>query len=34
MIDSALHIWASVATILILAGAICYLSLLPYMTRD
>jgi hypothetical protein len=29
-----LHTWASVATILILAGAICYLSLLPYMTRD
>jgi len=29
-----LHTWASVATIFILAGAICYLSLLPYMTRD
>jgi hypothetical protein len=34
MIDSALHTWANVATILILAGAICYLSLLPYMTDD
>jgi hypothetical protein len=30
----ALRTWAWVATILILAGAICYLSLLPYMTRD
>jgi hypothetical protein len=30
----ALHTWASVATIFILAGLICYLSLLPYMTRD
>jgi hypothetical protein len=30
----ALHTWASVATIFVLAGAICYLSLLPYMTRD
>jgi hypothetical protein len=29
-----LHTWASVATILILAGAIFYLSLLPYMTDD
>jgi hypothetical protein len=29
-----LHAWASVATIFILAGAICYLSLLPYMTKD
>ena len=31
---ASLHTWASVATIFILAGAICYLSILPYMTRD
>jgi hypothetical protein len=34
MIDSALHTWANVATILVLAGAACYLSLGRYMTRD
>lgn len=33
MID-ALHVWANVATIFVLAGAACYLSLERYMTRD
>lgn len=27
-----MHLWANVATILVIAGAAVYLSLLPYMT--
>lgn len=34
MIDHDLHSWLNIATALILAGAITYGSLLPYMTRD
>ena len=34
MIDSMLHTWLNVATLLILVGAAFYCTLLPYMTRD
>jgi hypothetical protein len=33
MPEDALHVWLNVATVLVLAGAACYVSLLPYMTR-
>jgi hypothetical protein len=33
--EAALHIWMNVATILVLAGAVTYATLIPYMTgRD
>jgi len=34
MIDPGLHAWGNAATLLIAVGAACYLSLIPYMTRD
>jgi len=33
-LDDALHTWANAATALVLAGAIFYATLIPYMTRD
>jgi len=33
-IDAALNTWANAATVLVIAGAIVYASLIPYMTRD
>jgi|SanBayMetagenome_1026888.scaffolds.fasta_scaffold12678_2 hypothetical protein len=34
MIDGLLNTWLNVATVLVLAGAAFYLTLIPYMTRD
>lgn len=34
MIDHALHVWLNVATLLVAAGGVAYLTLIPYMTRD
>jgi hypothetical protein len=33
VIDDAIHVWLYVATVLVLAGAAFYVSLIPYMTR-
>jgi hypothetical protein len=33
-LDAALHTWANAATVLVIAGAIVYATLIPYMTRD
>lgn len=32
--EQGLHVWLNVATILVIFGAVCYFSLIPYMTRD
>jgi hypothetical protein len=32
--NAALHVWLNVATVLVLAGAVFYATLIPYMTRD
>jgi hypothetical protein len=32
--NESLHTWLNVATVLVLAGAIFYASLIPFMTRD
>lgn len=31
--EAALHVWFNVATVLVLAGAVTYFSLIPHMTR-
>jgi hypothetical protein len=31
--EAALHVWFNVATVLVLAGAVTYATLIPYMTR-
>ena len=33
-LDSALNAWMNAATVLVLAGAVVYATLIPYMTRD
>lgn len=33
-IERAIDVWLNVATILVIFGAICYFSLIPYMTKD
>jgi hypothetical protein len=33
-LDAALHTWANAATVLVIAGAAFYVTLIPYMTRD
>jgi hypothetical protein len=30
----ALHAWMNIATLLVIVGGCCYLSLIPYMTSD
>lgn len=32
--DDSLNTWLNVATVLVLAGAIFYATLIPFMTRD
>ena len=33
-IEHSISLWLNVTTLLVFVGAISYLSLLPYMTRD
>lgn len=33
-LDSALNVWMNAATVLVLAGAVFYATLIPFMTRD
>lgn len=33
-IESHISLWLNVATLLVFVGAVFYVSLLPYMTRD
>jgi hypothetical protein len=33
-IESSLSVWLNATTLLVAVGALMYLSLLPYMTRD
>jgi len=33
-IEQSLNVWLNVTTLLVFVGALSYVSLLPYMTRD
>jgi hypothetical protein len=33
-IEHSMSLWLNVTTFLVFVGAICYVSLIPYMTRD
>jgi hypothetical protein len=33
-IEQSISVWLNVATFLVFAGAVAYISLIPYMTRD
>jgi hypothetical protein len=34
VIDSAIHAWLNIATLLVIVGGCFYASLIPYMMRD
>jgi hypothetical protein len=33
-IESSVSVWLNVTTLLVFVGALAYISLIPYMTRD
>jgi hypothetical protein len=33
-IEQSISVWLNVATLLVFVGAVVYISLIPYMTRD
>jgi len=33
-IEHSISLWLNVTTLLVFVGAVCYVSLIPYMTRD
>jgi hypothetical protein len=33
-IESSISVWLNVTTFLVFVGAVCYASLIPFMTRD